>query len=150
MANELFPRDAFAALGYTHHDIKGQKGYHGVATLAKVPLGKIESRRWTDAEVARHVATVLPGGIELHNFYVPAGGDAPDPVANPKFADKLAFLNAVIDWGGRLKGKGKRILVGDHNIAPLEQDVWSHKQLLKVVSHTPVEVDLFSRAMAAY
>ena len=33
------------------------------------------------------------------------------------------------------------IAVGDLNIAPLETDVWSHKQLLKVVSHTPVEVD---------
>ena len=33
------------------------------------------------------------------------------------------------------------ILVGDLNIAPLEHDVWSHKQLLKIVSHTPVEVD---------
>ena len=33
------------------------------------------------------------------------------------------------------------ILVGDLNIAPLEHDVWSHKQLLTVVSHTPVEVE---------
>ena len=32
------------------------------------------------------------------------------------------------------------ILVGDLNIAPMENDVWSHKQLLKVVSHTPVEM----------
>jgi exodeoxyribonuclease-3 len=30
--------------------------------------------------------------------------------------------------------------VGDLNIAPLEHDVWSHKQLLDVVSHTPIEV----------
>ena len=35
----------------------------------------------------------------------------------------------------------KSILVGDLNIAPREDDVWSHKQLLKVVSHTPIEVD---------
>jgi hypothetical protein len=33
------------------------------------------------------------------------------------------------------------ILVGDLNIAPLETDVWSHKQLLKVVSHTPIETE---------
>lgn len=31
------------------------------------------------------------------------------------------------------------IILGDFNIAPLENDVWSHKQLLKVVSHTPDE-----------
>src|SRR3546814_20783501 len=43
----------------------------------------------------------------------------------------------------------RRILVGDLNVAPLETDVWSHKQLLKVVSHTPVEVERFVRMQAA-
>ena len=37
------------------------------------------------------------------------------------------------------------IMVGDFNIAPLECDVWSHRQLLKVVSHTPVEVEALNR-----
>ena len=37
------------------------------------------------------------------------------------------------------------ILVGDLNIAPLETDVWSHKQLLTVVSHTPIEVEKLGR-----
>jgi len=31
------------------------------------------------------------------------------------------------------------ILVGDFNIAPHEHDVWNHKALLKVVSHTEIE-----------
>ena len=35
----------------------------------------------------------------------------------------------------------QKILVGDLNIAPLENDVWSHKQLLNVVSHTPLETE---------
>jgi exodeoxyribonuclease-3 len=43
----------------------------------------------------------------------------------------------------------RRIAVGDLNVAPLEHDVWSHKQLLKIVSHTPVEVDLFGRMQAS-
>ena len=33
------------------------------------------------------------------------------------------------------------IVVGDLNIAPLEHDVWSHKDLLKIVSHTPIETE---------
>ena len=37
------------------------------------------------------------------------------------------------------------ILLGDFNVAPLETDVWSHKQLLKVVSHTPVEVEAMTQ-----
>jgi exodeoxyribonuclease-3 len=31
------------------------------------------------------------------------------------------------------------MVVGDLNVAPHENDVWSHKALLSVVSHTPVE-----------
>jgi exodeoxyribonuclease III len=39
-------------------------------------------------------------------------------------------------------GAGERaILVGDLNVAPLEHDVWSHKQMLRVVSHTPIECE---------
>ena len=81
--------------------------------------------------------------ILLHNFYVPAGGDEPDPEINPKFRHKLGFvaeMNAVRAESDDLSGS---ILVGDLNIAPLEHDVWSHKQLLKVVSHTPVETEGF-------
>ena len=35
----------------------------------------------------------------------------------------------------------RMILVGDLNVAPLEHDVWSHKQMLRVVSHTPIECE---------
>src|SRR5690606_31819133 len=68
-----------------------------------------------------------------------------DPEANVKFAHKLQFLDEMRDYfAGSAKAgnstKGKAIMVGDLNIAPLEEDVWSHKQLLSVVSHTPIEV----------
>ena len=45
------------------------------------------------------------------------------------------------DWLGQSDRQRPAILVGDLNVAPMEQDVWSHKQLLKVVSHTPMETD---------
>ena len=35
--------------------------------------------------------------------------------------------------------KDTNILAGDLNIAPYENDVWSHKQLKNVVSHTEIE-----------
>ena len=92
----------------------------------------------------------LPGGVELHNIYVPAGGDIPDPAENPKFAHKLQFLDELTAWFGAERDGGKpMIAVGDLNIAPLEMDVWSHKQLLTVVSHTPVEVERLGKLQSA-
>ena len=144
--DDLFPHDAFRRLGYEHIEISGQKGYHGVATISRRPLEVIERRRFCAMEDCRHISTRLSAGgksILLHNFYVPAGGDEPDPEINWKFRHKLDFvqeMNAVrADWSD----DSASILVGDLNIAPLENDVWSHKQLLKVVSHTPVETTNF-------
>ena len=101
-------------------------------------------------EDSRHVEATLPGGLELHCMYVPAGGDVPDPDKNDKFAHKLAFLDHLAESWGSADARAARILVGDLNVAPLEHDVWSHKQLLDVVSHTPVETARLAAAMAAH
>jgi exodeoxyribonuclease-3 len=137
-----FPMKAVKKLGYDHVAVVGQKGYHGVAILSRVPFEASERLNWCGKEDARHVRVRLAGGVDLHNFYVPAGGDIPDPQENEKFAHKLDFLDAMAKHFRSAKRKGAKstILVGDLNVAPLEHDVWSHKQLLKVVSHTPVEV----------
>ena len=138
--NDQFPRKAFEKAGYGHIALNGQKAYHGVATVARVPLEDPEPIQFCGMGDTRHIAVTLPGGARLHNFYVPAGGDEPDPGTNPKFKHKLDFVEEMT----KLFRKGKkepRILVGDLNIAPGEHDVWSHKQLLKIVSHTPVETD---------
>jgi exodeoxyribonuclease-3 len=88
--------------------------------------------------------------LTLHNFYVPAGGDEPDTQINPKFAHKLSFLDEMTAHKMLRPAKNQRaILVGDLNVAPLEHDVWSHKQMLKVVSHTPVECEKFNAARNA-
>jgi exodeoxyribonuclease-3 len=140
--DQLFPRDAFEALGYRHMLVHGMKGYNGVAILSRSSFQPSGIRTWCNRADCRHAVAELPGGIELHNIYVPAGGDVPDPEANPKFAHKLQFLDEITAWFAAERKDGRpMIAVGDFNIAPLETDVWSHKQLLTVVSHTPVEVD---------
>ena len=54
--------------------------------------------------------------------------------------DKLSLHRFKADEAYRVgKGKGPLVIVGDLNVAPGEHDVWSHKQLLDVVSHTPQE-----------
>lgn len=142
--DEFFPHEAMEALGFPHHAVRGMKGYNGTAILSRHPLAVRESDPdWCERGDCRHLSVDLdvPGGLELHDFYVPAGGDIPDRAVNPKFAHKLDFLAEVTQWS-RARGPARRaVLVGDLNIAPLEHDVWSHRQMLKVVSHTPVEVE---------
>ena len=137
---DKLPLADFAALGYTYAVARGQKGYNGVAILSRVPIEDAGHRHFVGREDARHVAARLADGTLVHNLYIPAGGDIPDRVLNDKFGHKLDFLTELRDWfhGDRPQ---RAILVGDLNIAPREDDVWSHKQLLKVVSHTPIEVE---------
>ncbi|MSO74727.1 MAG: exodeoxyribonuclease III [Alphaproteobacteria bacterium] len=151
VVDEDFPREPFARLGYQHQVIAGQKNHHGVAILSRLPFVKQDARGWCGKDDKRHASATLESGLEIHNFYVPAGGDIPDPEANEKFAHKLAFLRETAEWFGALKARKASIaLVGDLNVAPLETDVWSHKQLLDVVSHTPIEVELLRKWMASY
>ncbi|WP_428517027.1 exodeoxyribonuclease III [Roseovarius sp.] len=145
---EKIPLEGFAALGYRYVIARGQKGYNGVAILSKLPIRDVGERDFAALGHARHVAGELENGVVIHNFYVPAGGDVPDREVNLKFGQKLDYLTEMRDWF-REDRPQKSILVGDLNIAPREDDVWSHKQLLKVVSHTPVEVEHLNNAQEA-
>lgn len=137
---EKFPSAAFRAAGYGHLAVHGPRdARHGVATIARTPFEVAPRREWCGLDDGRHVAVRFENGVTVDNFYVPAGGDEPDPEINPKFAHKLSFLEEMV---GAYDGADARVLVGDLNVAPGEHDVWSHKQLLKVVSHTPVETSL--------
>jgi len=150
VADESFPEDAIREIGYPHVAFNGMKGYNGVAILSREPFARVEKRDWCGKTDARHIYVELADGVELHNFYVPAGGDVPDPAENDKFAHKLQFLDEMTAWFPENRNPDTpMILVGDLNIAPLETDVWSHKQLLKVVSHTPVEVEKLDSVQTA-
>ncbi len=146
-----FPFDGLKALGFKHIHAQGQKSYNGTAILSRLPFTPGDQTRWCDKDDCRHTIAVLADGTEIHNFYVPAGGDIPDPALNVKFAHKLRFLDEMRDWfAARSNPNNKMIVVGDLNIAPLEEDVWSHKALLKVVSHTPIEVQKFGEVQRAH
>lgn len=149
-ANENFPHEAVSAMGYTHQAIHGEKAYNGVAILSRLPIKEIAAHDFNGTGHTRHQAVeiTLPkapkgGPLILHNFYIPAGGDVPDREVNIKFGQKLDYLTQLSDWfcDHNQDHPCNMILVGDLNIAPLESDVWSHKQLLKIVSHTPIEVE---------
>jgi len=146
--DDAFPLKRFKRLGYEHVALNGQKGYHGVAVVSRIPFETTDVRTFCDKIDSRHISVSfgesagLGSPLVLHNFYVPAGGDIADPKLNPKFAHKLSFLDEMRDCAPLHPAADDRhILVGDLNVAPHEHDVWSHKQLLDVVSHTPVECE---------
>ena len=150
--NDQFPAVPFKKLGYEHQAIHGQKGYHGVAIVSRLPFRTTKVVDFCREGHCRHMSVVFENGLELHDFYVPAGADIPDPALNPKFAHKLDFLEKMARFFAKRSDGGRTpvVLVGDLNVAPLENDVWSHKQLLNVVSHTPVETKLLDEARAAF
>ena len=148
VANDSFPGAAFERWGYQHQIIHGQRMHHGVAILSRLPMREDLSHDWQDNGEARHVGVLLENGIRLENVYIPAGGDIPDRALNPKFGQKLDFLERMTRWSEQLRQP--TILVGDFNVAPLECDVWSHKQLLGVVSHTPIEVETLGRLQQSH
>ena len=154
--DDKFPRKRFKRLGYEHIALNGQKGYHGVVVVSRLPVESFNIQSFCGKTDCRHISAVLGERaglrepVTLHNFYVPAGGDTPDPSINPKFAHKLSFLDEMRGCESlRCNGADRMVLLGDLNVAPLEHDVWSHKQMLRVVSHTPIECEKLTRAQTA-
>jgi exodeoxyribonuclease-3 len=154
--DDQFPQCDWAERGYEHVVLNGQKAYHGVAILSRLPVQDVSKAELGGKPEARHVSIRLPDlkvagkSLTVHNFYVPAGGDIPNADENPKFQHKLDYLTDMANWfASDHDASEPMIMVGDLNVAPLENDVWSHKQMLKVVSHTPVEVDHLEKVQAS-
>ena len=141
--DDQLPLESFEELGYKFAAFRGQKSYNGVLILSKRKILQVEKFDFCGKDDARHVGIEIEDGIQVHNLYVPAGGDVPDTKLNPKFEHKIRFLSEIKDKFFKSVNK-KTIMVGDFNIAPLPDDVWSHKALLNVVSHTKIETDLLS------
>ena len=147
--DELFPSQIFADEGYAHQHVHGMKSYNGVAILSKIPFESRDIHHRCGREDCRHVAASFKK-FELHNIYIPAGGDIPDPDANDKFAHKLDFVDEMTRWFSDRYAKDQNLIaVGDFNIAPLEHDVWSSKQLRNVVSHTEPEITRLNKMLSS-
>ncbi len=143
-----FPVRAFEEAGLPHLAISGQKGWHGVAIASRLPLEAAVGLDVCREGHARCVSAKV-AGIEVHNLYIPAGGDVPDRAVNAKFDHKLDFYEKLTrDMAGR-DPRSPLILAGDLNVAPGENDVWNHKYMSKVVSHTPPEIEAMDALRAS-
>lgn len=143
-----FPKAAFEAAGLPHLAIAGQKGWHGVAIASNRPLVPGPALGLCPRGEAREVSVIVEG-VEIQNFYVPAGGDVPDRTENPKFDHKLVFLESLAARMATRDPTRPLLIAGDLNVAPGEFDVWNHRHMSKIVSHTPIEVAAMERLRAA-
>lgn len=151
-----FPLRRLTRLGYANAALNGRNGSHGVAVLSRLPFDAVAGGEGCGRPDSRHLAVTLGeraglrDPLTVHNFYVPAGGEEPDPARNAKFAHKLAFLDDMRTRQDLRPGRtGHAIVVGDLNVAPLEHDAWSHRQLTGAVSHTPIECEMLAAVQAA-
>ncbi|HEY3797266.1 MAG TPA: exodeoxyribonuclease III [Caulobacteraceae bacterium] len=135
-----FPRAVFADNGLPHLRIAGQKGWHGVAIASRLPIEDAPALDVCKHGHARAVGAKV-AGVEVQNFYIPAGGEEADREINPKFDHKMDFYERLTAEMRRRDPAAPLAIVGDFNIAPGENDVWNHKYMSRVVSHTPVEIE---------
>ena len=144
--DEHFPFEAFREMGYAHIHIAGMKSYNGVCIISKLPFESTEIYNRVGKDDCRHISVQIAKGqaqpVDIHCIYIPAGGDVADRDVNEKFGHKIDFVDELTAFFATNYTKDQSVVaMGDFNIAPREHDVWSHKQLLKVVSHTPIEVE---------
>jgi exodeoxyribonuclease-3 len=118
-ADENFPAAAFEDLGYNvaHH---GQKGFNGVALLAKSPIEDVRFALAGDdsdeqARFVEGVISVPTGALRIASLYLPNG----NPPGSEKFDYKLAWAERLHAWAeAHLAEEETFLLGGDYNIIP--------------------------------
>lgn len=148
---DQFPFDRFEALGYevAHH---GLSQWNGVAIVSRVGLDDV-SRGFPDlphwgepaAEEARAIGATC-NGIRLWSLYVPNGRALGDPHMDYKLAwlEKLRVQTQA--WAAE---DTPFALMGDWNIAPQDEDVWSMEYYLDKTHVSPPERAAFQGILDA-
>ncbi|WP_432485537.1 exodeoxyribonuclease III [Kineococcus esterisolvens] len=127
--DEQFPAEAFTEIGYevAHH---GLSQWNGVALVSRVGLEDVATSFSADVPgfgvppvtEARAIGATC-GGVRVWSLYVPNGRSLTDP----HYAYKLLWLEALREAGRGWLAQDPAApiaLVGDFNIAPLDEDVW--------------------------
>jgi exodeoxyribonuclease-3 len=131
-----FPFDAVRAAGYDLA-VAGQKGYNGVAILARAGLGLEDVRLGLDDGVEDPTARLISarvGGVRILSVYVPNG----QVVGSDKYAYKLEWLRRLRDYVERHHRTSEPlVLCGDFNVAPEPRDVDRPKEWERSVLFHP-------------
>ncbi|MBB5697317.1 exodeoxyribonuclease III [Sphingomonas yantingensis] len=122
-SDETFPEADIRAAGYgaVWH---GQKGFNGVAILAK-GTDPVERKRGLagepEDEHSRYVEAEV-NGVVIASIYLPNG----NPVPGPKFDYKLRWIERLSAHALDLLAEEKPVvLAGDYNVIPNDDDTFS-------------------------
>jgi exodeoxyribonuclease-3 len=128
VADELFPFEAFQALGYTAA-ISGQKAYNGVAILSRLPLEDVQvgfapllpqDPQAPGLGEQKRVISARVEGLRVLNLYVPNGSS----LSSEKYAYKLEWLACLKRYLEAQEASGEPlVMVGDFNIALEARDI---------------------------
>jgi exodeoxyribonuclease-3 len=122
-ADEGFPEADIREAGYgaVWH---GQKGFNGVAILAK-GVDPVERKRGLEGEPedehSRYIEAEV-NGLTIASIYLPNG----NPVPGPKFDYKLRWIERLSSHARALLAEERPVvLAGDYNVIPNDDDVFS-------------------------
>ena len=128
VTDDLFPEEAFRALGYATA-ISGQKAYNGVAILSRLPLEDVQigfdALLPDDPDAPalseqKRVISALIEGVRVLNLYVPNGSS----LTSEKYAYKLEWLACLQRYLVAQEQQGDPLcMVGDFNIGPEARDL---------------------------
>lgn len=139
LADEFFPRQALADIGY-ETCWAGQKTYNGVAILSRTPGADVQKNipGFEDAQQRIVAATYETGSgpIRLISAYCPNG----QSLDSDKYAYKLAWFAALRDWlQEELQRYPRLAILGDYNVAPHDRDVYDPAKWANDVLVSPPE-----------
>lgn len=139
LTDEVFPHEAFTALGYravTH----GQKSWNGVAVLAREAPRAIQMGLPGQEPLGARLLTAEVAGLRFTSVYCPNGKH----VGHEDFPRKLAWLEALAQHVGRDAAAGRAaVLAGDFNVCPAPLDSWNEEALQGSIFHTDAERSRF-------
>ena len=152
VTDELFPLEAFEALGYATA-ISGQKAYNGVAILSRLPLEDVQigfdallphDPESPGLSEQKRVISALIDGIRVLNLYVPNGSS----LKSEKYPYKLEWLACLGRYLEIQAQQGDPLcMVGDFNIGLESRDLPDPERLTGGIMASPAEREALKAAL---
>jgi exodeoxyribonuclease III len=139
-----FPRAELEAQGY-QAVVHGEKGWNGVALLARKPL-EVEQVGLPGADFGARLVTARVEGLSVTSVYCPNGKST----AHADFPRKLAWYDALAaHWAASHPADEPALLCGDFNICPAPLDSWDEAGHVGGIFHTDEERQRFRALLGA-